>query len=285
MYDGSRLIWGLAVRKIQAIVLLWCFSFAWFVWGAGYKTQANLRFSHKTHEKNSVNCAVCHVNREATTSESPAVPPGWQPLRQTPIVASDTGGVFAHKHDIDDTFGRPGEARCLECHFKTREKSDCGLCHLEKPGETLRARNRLAANFNFSHKKHEKYDCALCHPGITDWEHLDGHKINGRMKDCLVCHNGKDAPKNCVMCHNPTPRPADHTHNYEKKHGMAYRSDPQRCRMCHEDSSCIQCHSQKPRDHTLAWVRYRHGIAAKTNPQKCQACHSDPWVCKRCHDW
>jgi len=274
------------MRKLQALILLWCFSFACFVWAGSYKTQANLRFSHKTHEKNSVNCAVCHINREGSEAAMPAVPPGWQPLRPTNIVASSVGGIFSQKVEVDDTFGRPGEKRCLECHFKTREKSDCGLCHLEKPGETVRARKRLGKDFVFSHKKHEKFECSRCHPGITEWENLDGHMINAQMEDCLVCHNGKDAPKNCVMCHKLTPYPADHTGNYEKKHGLAYRSDPQRCRMCHEDSSCIECHSRKPKDHTLAWVRYRHGLAAKTNPQKCQACHSDPYVCRRCHtDW
>ena len=273
------------MRIFRALLILWCFSFACFIGAAGFKTQANLRFSHKTHEKNSVQCTVCHVNREGGAPVTPAVAPGWQPLRPTGIIASDVGGIFRQNQEVGDTFGRPGEKRCLECHFKTREKSDCGLCHLEKPGETMRQRQRLATGFFFSHKRHEKVECSRCHPGITVWETLDGHMIKAKMADCLVCHNGKDAVKNCLVCHKPTPRPADHTRNYEKKHGMAYRTDPQRCRMCHEDSSCLDCHSRKPKDHTLAWVRYRHGLAAKTNPQKCQACHSDPWVCRRCHDW
>lgn len=263
-----------------------CLAFAFPAGAAELKTQANLRFSHKTHEKNSVNCAVCHVDREPPPSAEPAVPPGWQPLRPTSIVATDAGGIFSQKPEVDDTFGRPGEKRCLECHFKKREKSDCGLCHMETPGPTQRKRQRLKEGFNFSHARHAKFECSRCHQNITDWENLDGHMISSQMEDCLTCHNGKDAPKNCVMCHKPTPRPADHTQNYEKKHGMAYRSDPQHCRMCHEDSSCVECHSRKPKDHTLAWVRYRHGLAAKTNPQKCQACHSDQSVCRRCHtDW
>lgn len=250
--------------------------------GAGYKTSANLRFSHKTHEKNSVSCAVCHVDREGATADMPTLPPGWQPLRKTPVIASSAG--MLHHPQVDDSFGRPGEKRCLECHFKTREKSDCGLCHYEKPGYTERERNRLGDQYVFSHARHRQFDCSRCHPGITSWENLDGNYIKGKMKDCLECHNGNEAPKNCIMCHSPTPRPADHTRNYEKKHGVAYRAEPHRCQTCHEDSSCLDCHSRKPKDHTLAWIRHRHGLAAKTNPQKCQACHSDPWVCKRCHD-
>ncbi|MBU1109110.1 MAG: hypothetical protein KKB51_20705 [Candidatus Riflebacteria bacterium] len=244
-----------------------------------------MRFSHKTHDKNSVSCVTCHVDREISeTATMPGLPAGWQPLRNTPIVDPAAGSVTTQKQGMDDTFARPGEKRCLECHFKTREKADCGLCHLEKPANTERARQRLKKEFKFNHKKHEKFECSRCHPGITNWENLDGHYIEGRMENCLECHKGQETPKNCVMCHNPTPRPADHTRNYEKKHGMAYRFDPNGCSMCHEDSSCLDCHSRKPRDHTLAWVKRRHGISAQTNPQKCQACHSDPYVCKRCHD-
>lgn len=247
-------------------------------------SEATLRFSHQTHDKNSVSCARCHVNREGNGKAlPPMVPSGWQPLRKTPIVATGASLIFSQNDEIHDSFARPGEKRCLKCHFKTREQSNCVLCHLETPDKTKRVRERLKAVFVFSHKKHEKFECSRCHPAITAWATLDGNQIHSTMEDCLVCHTGAEVPKNCVMCHNPTPRPADHPRNYEKKHGVAYRSDPQQCRMCHEESSCIDCHSRKPRDHTLAWVRHRHGIVAKTNPQKCQACHSDPWVCSRCH--
>lgn len=271
------------MRTIILVTVIWLLTAGGLALGAGTKTQASLRFSHKSHEKNSVSCMTCHVDREAGKESMPALPVGWQPLRQTPVVASSAGHI-THQNDINDSFGRPGEKRCLACHFKTREKSDCGLCHMEKPAPTDRERQRLGKGFVFSHQKHEKVDCSRCHPGITGWENLDGHMIRAEMSNCLECHNGKDAPKNCVMCHAPTPRPADHTRNYEKKHGVAYRSEPHRCQMCHEDSSCLDCHSRKPRDHTLAWVRHRHGLASRTNPQKCQACHSDPYVCKRCHE-
>lgn len=273
------------MRNIFIIVSVWLLTSVCVAWAASYRTQANLRFSHHTHDKNSVSCATCHVDREmGNTDKMPDLPAGWQPLRRTPIVEPGAGSVSSQKPEINDTFGRPGEDRCLQCHFQTREKADCGLCHLEKPGYTERKRHRYEKPFSFSHKVHEQTECSYCHPGITAWETLDGHHIRGSMKNCLECHNGRQVPMTCVMCHNPTPRPKDHTRNYEKKHGMAYRSDPQHCAMCHEDSSCIDCHSRKPRDHTLAWVKRRHGIAALTNPQKCRACHLDQHVCLRCHE-
>lgn len=248
-------------------------------------SEANLRFSHKTHELNSVNCSRCHVFDESKTQDKGyGLPPGWQPLRQTNIIRQNNKSMRNPEKDISHSFGRPPEEVCLQCHFGSREESNCALCHLDNPGETIRERKRLGEVYNFSHEDHENYECTRCHPGITGWETLDGHRINSRMEDCLVCHNGDEIEKDCLMCHNPTPRPADHTRNYIKKHGIVYRADPRQCNMCHEQSSCIECHSRKPRNHTLAWVRHRHGIAARTNPQKCRACHSDPWVCARCHD-
>lgn len=264
---------------IIILLLIWP---AWALVASRHTSEANLRFSHKTHSLNNVDCAQCHVDQPRTHPQAEGLPPGWQPLRSSPIVATQTK-LIDNIH-FGDSFGRPGEKRCLQCHFQTREKSDCGLCHMQTPGYTERTRIRLDDIYNFSHEKHQQFDCARCHPSITSWENLDGHYIKGKMRDCLECHDGNETPKNCVICHSPTPRPANHTRNFEHKHGLAYRSDPHSCKMCHEDSSCMDCHSRKPPSHTLAWTRYRHGIAARTNPQRCQACHSDPWVCARCHD-
>lgn len=135
------------MRNILATFFLFCLTMAVIGQAAEQIPSANLRFSHKTHTQNSISCITCHVDREPThNTDTQAIPPGWQPLRNTKIVASSSG-VFSQKYEINDKFGRPGEKRCLECHFKSREKSDCGLCHLEKPGPTARTRKRLDADF------------------------------------------------------------------------------------------------------------------------------------------
>lgn len=247
-----------------------------------YIPEANLRFSHKTHALNNVDCIQCHFDNRTNTQqeESTKIPEGWKPLRQTPAVASKP---YAMQSGFEGTFGRPAEKTCLQCHYGSREQSDCALCHYETPGPTTRTRKRLDDLFVFSHEVHENFDCTKCHKGITNWKHLDGHYIQGKMKDCLECHDHIKAPQNCLMCHSPTPRPADHTRSFRERHGTPYRANPQSCYTCHETSSCMDCHSRKPRSHTLSWVRHRHGISAQTNPQRCQACHSDRWVCQRCH--
>ncbi len=270
------------VAVLMLVMVTLCLS------AATYKTESNTRFSHKSHYMNNVTCMRCHADgsipaREGS-SASDVMPGGWQPLRKSNIVTQNHPPVVLPPQEENGTFGRPAEKRCLVCHFKTREKADCALCHLDKPGPTERKRKRLPEFVKFDHGKHKSTECLECHHGINDWENLDGNKTDLTMDSCLKCHNGREVAKNCTMCHNPTPRPADHVRNFEKKHGTAYRTNPARCRTCHEDSSCLSCHARKPDSHTLAWVSRRHGIAARTNPMRCQACHSDRWVCKRCHN-
>ena len=242
-------------------------------------TESDLRFSHKTHFGQGTKCEQCHFEEPENV---PAVPSGWQPLRPSRIVTPGKE-IVVGPHTDKGSFGRPPEKSCLQCHFKKRNKRECSLCHLETPGPTHRLRKRVRFETGFPHEKHKAYDCLHCHANVTDWSTLNGVMQDTSMEGCLKCHNGLKAKRGCVLCHNPTPHPRDHVRNYERKHGIAYRADPQRCRMCHEDSSCVACHSRKPRDHTLAWISRRHGFAVRNNPDRCRACHSDPFVCLRCH--
>ncbi|HEY9069956.1 MAG TPA: hypothetical protein VIV61_06840 [Candidatus Ozemobacteraceae bacterium] len=254
-------------------------------------TKASLRFSHKTHGEQRIRCERCHRVVEGAALPDD-VPSGFAPLRPSRIVPGAPPPAVASPPAIPEpaadspTFGRPPEKVCLTCHFAARQKSDCGLCHLGKPARTERDRERIGHGVTFSHTAHAAHDCIACHPLVEGWDSLDGSHCSTTMESCLVCHDGLRAKKNCTMCHSPTPRPADHVRNFERKHGTAYRTDPDRCRLCHTESSCVACHSRRPSDHTLAWVSRRHGLSAQTNPDKCAACHSDKSVCRRCHpDW
>ena len=241
--------------------------------------KADLRFSHKTHYAQGMTCEQCHFEEP---EKVPGLPEGWQPLRPSRIVTPGSGEVKG-PHGERGSFGRPPEKSCLQCHFKERNKRECSLCHLERNGPTHRVRRRIRFGARFPHDKHKKHDCLECHQKVPGWDDLNGVMQDTSMKGCLECHNGVKAKKTCVLCHDPTPRPRDHVRNFERKHGIAYRADPQNCRMCHEDSSCVACHSRKPKNHTLAWISRRHGFAARNNPDRCRACHSDPYVCLRCH--
>jgi len=248
---------------------------------------SSLRFSHKTHDYQNVRCESCHKEAKLPTASDDNAATGWMPLKPSRIVFPYKLPEPASNTEVASVpiiFGRPPEKICLDCHLKTKRKRDCALCHLEKPGLTKRTRMRLKDGVAFAHEKHKSADCLDCHPKINDWETLDGTMQDTSMESCLICHNGVKAKKKCGLCHAEVPHPKDHTRNYEKKHGIAYRSDPLKCRMCHEDSSCVECHAQKPRDHSLAWVSRGHGFTAKSNPDKCAACHQTRDICLRCHD-
>ncbi|NLI76875.1 MAG: hypothetical protein GX442_10585 [Candidatus Riflebacteria bacterium] len=211
------------------------------------------------------------------TDSAAGTPPGPAALDGPPDAASAPPALAP-------TFGRPPEKTCLTCHPRSRHGKECGLCHLGRPMPTERDRKRLPEGIRFPHEAHKDTDCLDCHPRVTDWETLDGTMQDHRMEGCLKCHTGVKVKRDCTLCHDPTPHPKDHVRNFEEKHGLAYRADPHRCRTCHEDSSCVACHAQRPRSHTLAWVSRRHGLTAASRPDSCKACHTDPGVCLRCHD-
>ncbi|MBF0500956.1 MAG: cytochrome c3 family protein [Candidatus Riflebacteria bacterium] len=266
--------------------------------------KSNLRFSHRSHADARIRCEACHRNKEAPPEATTGLPPGWAPLKFTRIAstpvdvidestAKSAGYAFGsgnsglnEKSGVASSvnlFGRPPEKLCLRCHFHSKSKSDCGLCHLGKPLATERVRVRIGFGATFNHDQHVKIDCIECHRKIEKWESLDGVMQETSMTSCLRCHTGVKVRKTCTLCHEKTPRPADHGRKYERKHGIAWRSDPQSCRPCHEDSSCLTCHARKPRDHTLAWIARRHGISAEADPDRCAVCHSTKDVCRRCH--
>lgn len=310
--SGFRLVTGGVVLAFLLFGLPLFLDLLWApgpVWAAEhFEQKSNLRMSHKSHTDRRIRCEACHRTGEPSADPKPGLPPGWAPLKPSriadapQIILEDEPPTPAASGTVSGNepppaaspqvavkagpFGRPPEKLCLSCHYHRKSRSDCGLCHLGKPGANVRDRKRIGHGATFSHEKHQKTDCLECHPKAEAWDTLDGTMQDTSMAACIACHNGVKAKRDCTMCHEKTPRPADHGRNYERKHGVAWRSDPASCRMCHEDSSCLSCHARKPRDHTLAWTARRHGISAEANPDRCNACHSTKDTCRRCHrDW
>jgi hypothetical protein len=259
---------------------VWCGCFFTVL---GADVSSNLRFSHASHYRQNVSCETCHPLPSEPKTPQEALPGGWQPLRPSPVAELSAPGADSGGSPDPAGFGRPPEKRCLTCHEKARRTKDCRLCHLDRPGPTARKRERVLKGVRFEHDPHKKEDCLTCHPRIGDWDSLNGKQQETSMASCLQCHNGVKAKKSCNLCHSKKFYPRDHVRNFSYKHGIPYRANPQTCAMCHEDSSCVACHSRKPRNHTKAWIARRHGISASTNPDKCAACHADRDVCLRCH--
>jgi hypothetical protein len=66
-------------------------------------------------------------------------------------------------------------------------------------------------------------------------------------------------------------------------HGIAAEWDRDRCKTCHETSTCVRCHqTTQPMNHTGAWINL-HGLAAGSRvSESCSVCHQPAW-CASCH--
>ncbi len=293
---------------MAAFVLTAVFAFGQHGHGVGHRQhgskpyESNLRFSHAAHVAKGMVCEQCHH----------FVPDAARPGRDLQVRQVHDACVRCHRRELTSRLGRgsalklspdasgwvplpnTSNAAALASMAAAAERSrhpegDCGLCHLDHPpGPAVRTRERLRDGLAFTHRSHSahKVNCLDCHATVPDWDNLEGSRVDRAMERCLRCHDNVTARKNCRVCHPTTiPRPADHPREFVRKHGTAWRSQPGRCRMCHEDSSCVDCHSRRPRDHTVGFIRRRHGITAQANPDKCAACHGPPPgdVCGRCH--
>ncbi len=204
---------------------------------------------------------------------------------------------------------------CINCHADVGRSETpgmpapdaCAVCHeeidAEKPvekhvsqlfeGDTYRAMHaaRLEDEVVFSHVRHATAlaDCGLCHAGIETNTAVDpGMQLS--MDDCTDCHATRNVPAECGTCHTTVRAdvaPPSHGRNWQRTHGGCARwpseATADRCSLCHQDSSCIQCHREEaPENHNVFWRMRGHGITSMIDRENCAACH-DPVSCDRCH--
>ncbi len=210
---------------------------------------------------------------------------------------------FSHKQHIDDA-----GVDCAACHQVTGSqaatdnllpKTDaCSECHeMAEIGYSDSVRTaRHLQNFGgrFAHARHVKKDddeaaCLKCHTGIeAATNNLTSH-LPAR-EYCQTCHSGADALTNksdCGICHagDFKLKPINHALNWRTTHGVTTDRSGKDCSHCHQQSSCIECHTgdnlnRKP--HPLNFVD-THGMKAKGNKENCQTCHADQTFCMDCH--
>ncbi len=106
------------------------------------------------------------------------------------------------------------------------------------------------------------------------------------------CRKGAE----CGNCHAGS-LPPDHVPDFiSEEHGEAAREDRIRCRSCHEEETCVDCHLRRPpiwhseasrnpgRDPAS---RAAHIRAAEDHAGTCLECHQPRFrvQCARCHVW
>ncbi len=139
-------------------------------------------------------------------------------------------------------------------------------------------------------------------PPERSWH--DFHLIEQEM-NCTDCHVEKQAAskETCSNCHdaadverlfatfrmdverNGAPRPASHASDWRRAHGAIAGADPGECFVCHEQSTCQDCHEGeniRANIHPLNY-RYIHAFDARGHEQDCLVCHETRDFCVDCH--
>lgn len=229
---------------------------------AEYKSPTGLKFPHKRHLEESLECTTCHPGAES----------------------SDNAGFVS------------SIKKCGTCHDGIDEEkpTEKHVSLYEKDGKPQFSNvSKLDDGIKFSHKLHHDREikCAECHRGIEDAQAiLTSFKLT--MDDCINCHKSKNASTECSACHKEdmkATKPASHMQNWKQNHGGVYRTGydssevSSKCSLCHSDSSCLACHQiERPRNHTDFWRTKGHGVNASFDRETCATCHRVDF-CVRCH--
>ena len=233
-------------------------------------------FSHKQHTLDeNIECSTCHS-----------------------AVATD--GV--------EKYGMlPKMMDCLTCHMEPFNASNCSYCHLTETPGPLNV--PVHEHMNFSHAQHAALvnwdkQCLDCHAKAHVVTQAGDKKLPP-MELCLSCHQEWYDNLNCMNCHNGfdkiglKPLSAfSHAGNFTEFHGALARSQTMLCAQCHEESFCVECHSQSrialppdlafPDNTSRHWMHEgdfisRHPIEARFSSGQCIKCHS-PNFCRDCHE-
>ena len=143
-----------------------------------------------------------------------------------------------------------GELQCASCHTQ----SFCSDCHV---GERV-TRRYHPANFLATHAPQaygRETDCASCHSTEAF---------------CRSCHRqaGLAAKTNArsTVFHNAQPL-------WLLQHGRAARQDLNACATCHQQTYCMQCHSDLGSRINPHGPGFDAGRMQSRNPQLCLMCH------------
>lgn len=242
-----------------------------------------IKFSHKLHIENEINCEDCHIL--AANSES-----------------SDDKLLGDHNS-------------CGLCHGDKID-NDCEFCHVQK--ENYEGFINPVRELQFSHQKHmelENVNCTTCHRGLQNTDYASSSNMPSMM-DCNLCHDNTRASNICENCHTDfaTLIPPDHkSQDFLKDHKRLVRVGAMEtnCSTCHDESFCQQCHDgsslikfgknglmgdfstkfkrrDSPDELRLQFVhdlnyRFTHSIDAKSKQSDCYSCHNRETFCSECH--
>ncbi len=219
-----------------------------------------LRFSHKLHLEQGLECQNCHSKTDKGTEA-----------------------------------GMPGLKQCMRCHEGLDEEKapERKVTTLFEDGKFKGAGvTEVGEDVIFSHRTHtadEKVACTECHTGIEESAAIT-KAVRVTMDDCMACHAKRGVPNDCATCHQTIRQdvpPASHRQNWKRFHGQKAKDGDMkgvnRCETCHTEDSCNACHqTEAPASHTQFWRERGHGVAVSIDRNACQVCHLAD-ACEHCH--
>ncbi len=132
-----------------------------------------IAFNHKLHAENGLECIDCHPYFEEQASS-----------------------------------GKPSLETCQSCHEEPQgeSKEEKKLMEYIKAGNEIEWQRlyRVPEDVYFSHMRHVvlgKIECSTCHGDIGESSKPPSKPLKHTMKNCMNCHEEKEATNDCVACH------------------------------------------------------------------------------------
>jgi len=184
---------------------------------------------------------------------------------------------------------RPKMATCFECHHHENQWAlrDCDGCHVDLEGERTPPASHLVHEGDFLREHGARAAsardlCSTCHS--------EGH--------CAACH-GKTVPAvPARLAFDEVRLRGLHRAGFRSRHADEAHADPGLCVTCHDERSCIECHTASGvgpgvaarSPHPPGWISAgrgggMHGTQARIDPMSCAGCHggAGEQLCVDCH--
>nr|MBF0221196.1 hypothetical protein [Desulfobulbaceae bacterium] len=160
-----------------------------------------------------------------------------------------------HLGPDNGVYSQPNHKTCEGCHprgkkndYDTGQGANCGKCHpkdTSNSSKLLSKVNRSKRSFYHSDQTHSL--CNICHgPMLNDAVPLGQLLLSQEMRDIVrrKAHRFHFVD-DCKACHNDNrtqkTKPENHDNDWLSK-GHAQVAPEFRCRICHTQSSCKDCH-------------------------------------------
>ncbi|MCX7834968.1 MAG: hypothetical protein N2450_02705 [bacterium] len=152
--------------------------------------------------------------------------------------------------------------------------------------------NESVTALKFSHTLHlqtVEMTCIQCHGSAKEVK--AGVRKNPNHEQCKECHNTNNTNE-CNTCHvsgikgGGFGKPFNHTSPEwnSRIHGLDASANLVECRVCHEQASCDQCHSNSTSNlspHSPNYI-FQHSTDAAMGG-RCLSCHETRQFCTDCH--